>query len=118
MGTALIDREWRVVGLSSGWRRRTGILRAELLAAPLLCYAHPEDVPALMRLGSLIDHAPGAVRVRVGTWGQWTEVRLRAGRRFGDLSLVEVEAPELPRSHWWRPTDVELPREPQPMAIA
>ena len=114
MVTALLTASWKSTALSAGWRRRTGVLRADLLATPFLNYVHPEDVPEMLTLGELLDFVSASTRVRMGYWNQWFEVLLEAERRTHGLARVHVHAEELPKSLWWRPTVGELPPEPTP----
>ena len=69
----------------------------------------------MIALGGLLDHAAGHVRVRMGYWGRWVEVRLEGERRAQGLIRLDLVAPELPRSRWMRPSGLGLPHEPAPV---
>lgn len=116
--TALVETDWHLIGLSRGWRRRTGVLRAHLLRAPLLNYVHPADVHQMVALGALLEFCRGSACIRMGYWGQWVEVELTGERRYGGSSQFAVHAAELPKALWWAPTDLGLPMEPAVMAAA
>lgn len=100
--TIAVLEGWRVVALSKGWRRRTGILRAEWLGLPLPAFTHPDDVPRLLVQVALAEYTPASLRLRLGRAGHWHTVQLRLQKRRG-LVALKLDADPLPLGQWWWP---------------
>lgn len=87
-----------MVGGLEGWRRTIGVLRAELAAAPLLAWLHPEDAPAL---AALMD-APGSAEARLGHYDHRVRCRVELSEWVHGRAAIEVtRLEELPLSAWW-----------------
>ena len=111
---AALQRDWRLTGLQQGWRRNTGVLRADLLAVPLPAWVDPQDAHQLAALAALMLWTGGSVRLRMGYNGIYTPVLLTASKWHGDCAAIEAKgiSGEIPRSRWWVIDESTLPPMP------
>ena len=102
MAVAVLTKDWWLIGGLHGWRRVTGLLRAQLASAPLWAHLHPADAPRLHVAAELANYRAATVEVRIGTLGSWVRCRLELDRWVNERCAITVAplAP-LPVSMWW-----------------
>lgn len=106
MTAAVLTRDWWLVGGLHGWRRATGILRAQLASAPLWAHLHPADAPALLVASEVAAFRDTSAVIRLGTLGSWVQCRVELTRWSHARCAISVTPlVQLPISAWWLPAE-------------